>query len=53
MWMREATETAVVRPASFSQGLALAASLVGVLALGILAAPLINAATAASAMFAR
>jgi NADH-quinone oxidoreductase subunit N len=53
MWMRDATETAVVRPASFSQGLALAASLVGVLAFGILAAPLINAASAASTIFAR
>jgi len=42
-----------VKPASFSQGLALGASLIGVLAFGILATPLINAATAASAIFAR
>jgi NADH-quinone oxidoreductase subunit N len=53
MWMREAPETAKVRPASFSQGLALAASLIGVVAFGILGAPFINAAVAASATFAR
>jgi NADH-quinone oxidoreductase subunit N len=53
MWMRDATEPAAVRPASFSQGLALTASVLGVLTLGILAAPLINAASAASAIFAR
>jgi NADH-quinone oxidoreductase subunit N len=53
MWMREAPEPVVVKPASFSQGLALGASLVGVLAFGILAAPFLNAATAASAIFAR
>jgi hypothetical protein len=49
--MREPTEPVAVRPASFSQGLALGASLVGVLAFGILAAPILNAATAASANF--
>jgi NADH-quinone oxidoreductase subunit N len=53
MWMREPTEPVAVRPASFSQGLALGASLVGVLAFGILAAPFLNAATAASLVFAR
>jgi len=53
MWMREAPEPVAVKPASFSQGLALGASLIGVLAFGILATPLINAATAASAIFAR
>jgi NADH-quinone oxidoreductase subunit N len=53
MWMREAPVPARVHPASFSQGLALGASLVGVLAFGILAAPFVNATTAASAIFAR
>jgi NADH-quinone oxidoreductase subunit N len=53
MWMREAAEPVEVRPASFSQGLALGASLIGMLAFGILAAPFLNAATAASAIFAR
>jgi NADH-quinone oxidoreductase subunit N len=53
MWMREAPEPVLVKPASFSQGLALGASLVGVLVFGIFAAPFINAATAASAIFAR
>jgi NADH-quinone oxidoreductase subunit N len=53
MWMREPTVSAAVRPASFSQGLALGASLVGVVAFGILAAPFLNAATAASATFFR
>jgi NADH-quinone oxidoreductase subunit N len=53
MWMREAPEPAEVRPTSFSQGLALAASLVGMVAFGILAAPFLNAATAASSIFAR
>jgi NADH-quinone oxidoreductase subunit N len=52
MWMREATEPVEVTPASFSQGLALGASLIGVVAFGILAAPFLNAATAASAIFA-
>ena len=50
--MREPTVPMAVKPASFSQGLALGASLVGVLAFGILAAPLLNAATAASLNFA-
>jgi len=51
MYMREPTVPMAVKPASFSQGLALGASLVGVLAFGILAAPLLNAATAASLNF--
>jgi NADH-quinone oxidoreductase subunit N len=51
MWMREPAEPVAVKPASFSQGLALGASLVGVLAFGILAAPFLNAATAASLTF--
>jgi NADH-quinone oxidoreductase subunit N len=51
MWMREPIEPVAVKPASFSQGLALGASLVGVLAFGILAAPFLNAATAASTVF--
>jgi hypothetical protein len=42
-----------VRPASFSQRLALGASLIGMVAFGILAAPFLNAATAASAIFNR
>ncbi|MDQ6675480.1 MAG: NADH-quinone oxidoreductase subunit N, partial [Chloroflexota bacterium] len=37
MWMRDAVEVAPVHPGSFSQGLALAASLAGVLAFGIFA----------------
>jgi NADH-quinone oxidoreductase subunit N len=53
MWMREAPEPLEVRPASFSQGLALGASLIGMVAFGILAAPFLNAATAASAIFGR
>jgi NADH-quinone oxidoreductase subunit N len=53
MWMRDAPEPIEVRPASFSQGLALGASLVGMLAFGILATPFLNAATAASAIFGR
>jgi NADH-quinone oxidoreductase subunit N len=53
MWMRDAPEPVEVRPASFSQGLALGASLVGMLAFGILGAPFLNAATAASAIFGR
>src|SRR6266568_1066282 len=53
MWMREAPEPVEVRPASFSQGLALGASVVGMVAFGILAAPFLNAATAASAIFGR
>ena len=51
MWMRDAVETAPVRPASFSQGLALAASLAGVVAFGIFAPPFLNAAVAASSIF--
>jgi NADH-quinone oxidoreductase subunit N len=51
MWMRDAVETDQVRPASFSQGLALAASLAGVALFGILAPPFLNAAVAASAIF--
>jgi NADH-quinone oxidoreductase subunit N len=51
MWMRDAIETAPVRPASFSQGLALAASLAGVMAFGIFAPPFLNAAVAASTIF--
>jgi NADH-quinone oxidoreductase subunit N len=43
MWMREASSTAPVRTASFSQGLALATSVIGVVALGIVAAPLLAA----------
>jgi NADH:ubiquinone oxidoreductase subunit 2 (subunit N) len=53
MWMREAPEPVEVRPASFSQGLALGASLIGMVAFGILAAPFLNAATAASSIFGR
>jgi NADH-quinone oxidoreductase subunit N len=51
MWMRDAPQPVKVQPASFSQGLALGASLIGVVAFGIFAAPFINAATAASAIF--
>jgi NADH-quinone oxidoreductase subunit N len=53
MWMRDAPEPVQVRPASFSQGLALAASLIGMVLFGIFAQPFLNAATAASAIFAR
>ncbi|MBV9133362.1 MAG: NADH-quinone oxidoreductase subunit N [Chloroflexi bacterium] len=53
MWMREPAEQVQVTPASFSQGLALGASVIGMVVFGILAAPFVNAATAASAMFAR
>jgi len=53
MWMRDAPEPAPVRAASFSQGLALAATLAGVVAFGILAPPFLNAATAASTIFSR
>jgi NADH-quinone oxidoreductase subunit N len=53
MWMREPIEPVEVTPASFSQGLALGASLIGVVVFGILAAPFVNAATAASSIFAR
>ncbi|HEX8968412.1 MAG TPA: NADH-quinone oxidoreductase subunit N [Chloroflexota bacterium] len=51
MWMRDAPEPVEVRPASFSQGLALGASLVGMLAFGIFGAPFLNAATSAAAIF--
>jgi hypothetical protein len=51
MWMRDAVSTAPVRTASFSQGLALAASLAGVVAFGIFAPPFLNAAVAASSIF--
>ncbi len=53
MWMRDAPEPVEVRPASFSQGLALGASLIGMVVFGVLATPFLNAATAASAIFAR
>jgi NADH-quinone oxidoreductase subunit N len=53
MWMREAPEPVKVTPASFSQGLALGASLVGMVVFGVLAAPFLNAATAASSIFGR
>jgi len=53
MWMKDAAEPAPVKAASFSQGLALAASLVGVVAFGIFAAPFLNAATSASQIFSR
>src|ERR1700730_1458106 len=52
MWMRDAVETEPVHAASFSQGLALAASLAGVVAFGIFAAPFLNAAVfSASTIF--
>jgi NADH-quinone oxidoreductase subunit N len=53
MWMRDAVEPERVHPASFSQGLALAASTAGVVAFGIFAAPFLNAAVAASSIFGR
>lgn len=53
MWMRDATQVGPVRAASFSQGLALAASLVGVLAFGIFAQPFLNAAVSAASVFGR
>jgi NADH-quinone oxidoreductase subunit N len=53
MWMRDAVEPLPVRTASFSQGLALAASLVGVVAFGIFAPPFLNAAVSASSIFRR
>src|SRR5919199_5913525 len=53
MWMRDAAEPVEVRPASFSQGLALGASLIGVVAFGIFAAPFLNAAVGASSIFSR
>jgi NADH-quinone oxidoreductase subunit N len=51
MWMRDALEPDRVRPASFSQGLALAASMAGVIAFGIFGAPFLNAALWASSIF--
>jgi len=51
MWMRDAVEVAPVHPASFSQGLTLAASLGAVVAFGIFAPPFLNAAVAASSIF--
>jgi NADH-quinone oxidoreductase subunit N len=51
MWMREAADTVPVRTASFSQGLALAASLAGVVVFGVFAQPFINAAVAAAPTF--
>src|ERR1700736_687980 len=51
MWMRDAVETETVRPASFSQGLALAASLAGVALFGIFARPFLDAAVTASTLF--
>ena len=53
MWMRDAAEPVPVRAASFSQGLALAASVAGVVAFGILAPPFLNAAVSAAAVFGR
>ena len=53
MWMRDAVEPERVHPASFSQGLALAASMAGVVAFGIFAAPFLNAAVSASSIFGR
>jgi NADH-quinone oxidoreductase subunit N len=53
MWMRDAIEPERVHPASFSQGLALAASTAGVVAFGIFAAPFLNAAVSASSIFGR
>jgi NADH-quinone oxidoreductase subunit N len=52
MWMRDAEEVVPVRPA-FSQSLALAASIAGVIVFGIVSAPFLNAATAAAATFGR
>src|ERR1051326_3844582 len=51
MWMRPAVPTEPGGAASFSQGLALAATLAGVVAFGIFAPPFLNAAVAASAIF--
>src|SRR5438105_11369162 len=48
MWMREAPESIEVRPASFSQGLVLGASLVGMVVFGVLASPFPTAAVSAS-----
>ncbi|MBV9358067.1 MAG: NADH-quinone oxidoreductase subunit N [Chloroflexi bacterium] len=51
MWMRDAVEPGKVQAASFSQGLALATSVAGVLVLGILAAPFLSAAQTAATGF--
>ncbi|MBV9359735.1 MAG: NADH-quinone oxidoreductase subunit N, partial [Chloroflexi bacterium] len=51
MWMRDAVEPGKVQAASFSQGLALATSVAGVLVLGILAAPFLSAAQNAATGF--
>ena len=51
MWMCEAVEPAPVRAASFSQGLALAACMAGVVTFGVFAAPFLNAAVSASSIF--
>jgi NADH-quinone oxidoreductase subunit N len=51
MWMRDASEPAPVHAASFSQGLALTTSVVGVVVLGILAAPLLAATQLAAVGF--
>jgi NADH-quinone oxidoreductase subunit N len=54
MWMRDVPEPTGIRPGfSFSQGLALAASMVGVVVFGILGAPFISAATFAAQAFGR
>jgi NADH-quinone oxidoreductase subunit N len=53
MWMRDAVEPTPLRKASFSQLLALAASLVGVVAFGIFAQPFLGAAIEASLIFRR
>jgi NADH:ubiquinone oxidoreductase subunit 2 (subunit N) len=47
MWMRDAEDRTVVRPA-FSQGLALGASVIGILFVGFLASPFLNAARLAA-----
>jgi hypothetical protein len=51
--MRDAAEPVPVRAASFSQGLALAASVAGMVVFGVLAQPFLNAAIAASAVLGR
>ncbi|MDQ3808924.1 MAG: NADH-quinone oxidoreductase subunit N [Chloroflexota bacterium] len=54
MWMREAPVAAPIRVGySFSQGLALAASVAGVLTVGILARPFLDAAIGAATGFGR
>lgn len=52
MWMRDSTESEVVR-ASFSQGVALVASMVGVVLLGLVAAPFLNLTQMAALQVAR